>query len=141
MVQSRPYIQESRPNGFKNEELKIYWNIEQIEALCPKDDSEKPMVDHDPKKTADDHDPKQPTAEHDTKKTTDDHDPSDEDVVENLKKFPTERRKYKGEISYINEGIEKAVFNVPEDAQIILLNFAVKWLILDKRFSTIDVSS
>lgn len=53
------------------------------------------------------------------------HDPSDRDVIENLHQSPIKQRKNQGKIDYITMGIEKAVFEVPEGAQIILLNFAV----------------
>jgi len=52
-------------------------------------------------------------------------DPSDDDAVENLREYPVSERNHSGRITYITNGIEKAVFDVPENAQIILLNFAV----------------
>lgn len=82
-----------RPNGFEPEELKIYWNYEQIEQLCRKPDEP--------------------------------HDPSDKNVIDNLRHHPLEKRNHSGKISYRTMGIEKVVFEVPESAQIILLNFAV----------------
>lgn len=82
-----------RANGFLPEELKVYWNYEQIEQLCQK--SNPP------------------------------YDPSDKDVIENLQKHPVAQRAHSGRITYKTTGIEKVVFEVPEGAQIILLNFAV----------------
>ena len=93
MEQSRRYMDRSRKDGFKPEELKLYWNVEQLENLC----------------TA-------PTA----------HDPADLDAVENLRKYPVDQRNHAGTITYVNEGIQKAVFQIPDNAQIIVLNFAVE---------------
>ena len=87
-------MEQSRKDGFKAEELKLYWNIEQLENLCTK-----------------------PQA----------HDPSDLDAIDNLHQYPVEERKHSGTITYINEGIQTAVFKVPENAQIIVLNFAVQF--------------
>lgn len=95
MLQSREYIQKFRENGFDPRELKLYWNVKQIENLCP-EWSEKILFD-----------------------------PSDNDAVENLRAYPVSERKHSGKITYITDGIEKAVFHVPDNAQIILLNFAV----------------
>jgi hypothetical protein len=52
-------------------------------------------------------------------------DPSDDDAVENLREYPVSERNHSGRITYVTDGIQKAVFDVPKDAQIILLNFAV----------------
>lgn len=52
-------------------------------------------------------------------------DPSDFDAVNNLRQYPVTERHHAGSITYITNGIEKAVFDVPDGAQIILLNFAV----------------
>ena len=93
-----------RKNGFSPEELKLYWNAEQLENLCPKQEEKS--------------------------ETMTSYDPSDRDAVENLYKFPVAHRNHAGRISYIHKGIEKAVFDVPETAQIILLNFAVKYFTL-----------
>jgi hypothetical protein len=93
----------TRKAGYKPEELKLYWNVEQLENLCPKPEEE-------------------------SKKTTS-HDPSDNDAIENLREFPVGERNHSGKITYKNTGIEKAVFEVPKDAQIIILNFAVKYFI------------
>lgn len=84
-----------RANGFDPKELKLYWNAKQIENLCP-EWCEKIAYD-----------------------------PSDEDAVENLRQYPVCERNHSGKITYVTNGIEKAVFDVPENAQIILLNFAV----------------
>jgi hypothetical protein len=90
-----------RHDGYQPEELKLYWNAEQLEALCPK-----------PGESLEINPP---------------HDPSDEDAIENLRKYPVSERKHSGKIEYINKGIEKAVFDVPEGKQIIVLNFAVNF--------------
>ncbi|CAF1169729.1 unnamed protein product [Rotaria sordida] len=95
---SRDYINKFRKDGFKPEELKLYWNVEQLENLCPK--------------------------QGDQSEITPPHDPSDTDTIENLRKFPVYDRNHRVKINYINKGIEKAVFDVPKDAQIIVLNFA-----------------
>ncbi|CAF3419699.1 unnamed protein product, partial [Rotaria sp. Silwood2] len=87
-----------RKDGFKPEELKIYWNAEQIETLCPKEGEQSEI--NPP------------------------HDPSDINAIENLRKFPVCNRNHCVKIDYVNKGIEKAVFDVPEGAQIIVLNFA-----------------
>ncbi|CAF1275728.1 unnamed protein product [Rotaria sp. Silwood1] len=50
--------------------------------------------------------------------------PTDDDAVENLRKYPISERNHSGKINYVTKGIEKAVFDIPENAQIILLNFA-----------------
>ncbi|CAF3373876.1 unnamed protein product [Rotaria sp. Silwood2] len=78
----------------KKYKLKLYWNVNQIENLCPESSGKIP------------------------------YDPSDEDAVENLRQFPVSERNHNGRITYVTNGIEKAVFDVPENAQIILLNFA-----------------
>jgi LPS O-antigen subunit length determinant protein (WzzB/FepE family) len=53
------------------------------------------------------------------------HDPSDADVILSLSQYPVSKRNHAGKITYVNKGIEKAVFDAPEDAQLIVLNFAV----------------
>jgi len=88
-----------RQDGYKAEELKLYWNAEQLEALCPRQGESSEIIPP--------------------------HDPSDDDAIENLRQYPVSERNHSGTIEYINKGIEKAVFDVPEDAQIIVLNFAV----------------
>ena len=95
MTRSREYIAQFRGQGFEPEELKLYWSAQQVEDLCPKDDASPP------------------------------HDPSDADAIENLRQYPVEQRMHPGVITYVHDGIEKAVFQVPEGAQIIVLNFAV----------------
>lgn len=92
-------MEKFRQDGFAPEELKLYWNAEQLENLCPKPGE--------------------------ASKTTSTHDSSDIDAVENLLKYPVAQRHHSGEIRYVHDGIERAVFDVPEEAQIILLNFAV----------------
>ncbi|CAF1325120.1 unnamed protein product [Adineta steineri] len=98
LKRSRNYMSKSRKDGFKPEELKVYWNIEQLENLCPKEGVQESV---------------EPP-----------HDPSDIDAIKNLREFPVSTRKHRGAIKYVNKGIERAVFYVPEQAQIILLNFA-----------------
>ncbi|CAF2956905.1 unnamed protein product [Rotaria sp. Silwood2] len=98
--QSRKYMTRFRSNGWEPHELKVYWNEEQLEILCPKDGQEVEKTRLPP------------------------HDPSDVDVVQALRQYPVSKRNHAGTITYINKGIEKAVFDVPKDAQIILLNFA-----------------
>lgn len=102
MLQSREYIKKFRENGFDPKELKLYWNTRQIENLCPGLSERIP------------------------------YDPSDDDAVENLRKYPVNERNHSGIITYVTNGIEKAVFDVPEDAHIILLNFAVNDFIFIK---------
>ncbi|CAF3082291.1 unnamed protein product [Rotaria sp. Silwood2] len=94
VLQSREYIKKFRENGFDPKELKLYWNVKQIENLCPESSEKIP------------------------------YDPSDDDAVENLREYPVSERNHSGRINYVTNGIEKAVFDVPENAQIILLNFA-----------------
>ncbi len=88
-----------RKDGYTPEELKLYWNAEQLENLCPKQGESSGI--------------KPP------------HDPSDADAVENLLRHPVSERNNSGTITYVTKGIEKAVFDVPKESQIIVLNFAV----------------
>lgn len=91
-----------RSQGWQPEELKLYWNVEQIENLCQTCQSENEEIECDP---------------------------SDVDAVLALRQYPVSKRNHESEITYINKGIEKAVFDAPEDAQLIVLNFAVSYLI------------
>lgn len=86
----------SRKDGFKPDELKLYWNVEQLENLCTASPA---------------------------------HDPADLDAIENLRNYPVDQRNHAGTIAYINEGIQTAVFKIPENAQIIVLNFAVEFML------------
>ncbi|CAF1423147.1 unnamed protein product [Adineta steineri] len=52
------------------------------------------------------------------------HDPSDADAIQALYEYPVSKRNHAGKITYVNKGIEKAVFDAPKDAQLIVLNFA-----------------
>ncbi|CAF1136346.1 unnamed protein product [Adineta steineri] len=52
------------------------------------------------------------------------HDPSDTDAIQALYEYPVSKRNHGGKITYVNKGIEKAVFDAPKDAQLIVLNFA-----------------
>lgn len=99
-MKSRHYMENYRKDGFTPEELKLYWNSTQLENLCPKE-GVKPSS----------------------------YDPSDEDAVENLAKNPVSERNHRVKIRYVNQGIQEAVFEVPDGAQVIVLNFAVKLLI------------
>jgi hypothetical protein len=91
----------TRNGGFKPEELKVYWNAEQLEILAAKiGQQEEELL---------------PSL----------YDPSDADVVQALRQYPVSQRKHAGKITYVNKGIEKAVFELQKDAQIIVLNFAV----------------
>ncbi|CAF3518546.1 unnamed protein product [Rotaria sp. Silwood1] len=97
---SRVYMTRTRQNGFQSNELKLYWNAEQLEILCPKFGSQGDKFFQPP------------------------HDPSDADAVEGLCQYPVWQRNHSGKITYVTKGIEKTVFDVPKDAQIILLSFA-----------------
>jgi hypothetical protein len=57
------------------------------------------------------------------------HDPSDADVVLALREYPVSNRNHECTITYVHKGIEKAVFDAPEDAQLIVLNFAVSYFL------------
>ncbi|CAF3766665.1 unnamed protein product [Rotaria sordida] len=215
--QSREYMARFRSHGWEPNELKIYWNVQQLENLCPKHetqaeqvevrDEEKTDVNSETKHTLKDTtkvetklekneevkneatvDVKnesnnevrsevkgesneeakneatveaktesknevrdqvkdelneetngEPTVETKTESNNEarsevndeakaenfpPHDPSDADVIRALRQYPVSKRNNAGKITYVNKGIEKAVFDVPEDAQIIVLNFA-----------------
>ncbi|CAF4140426.1 unnamed protein product, partial [Rotaria magnacalcarata] len=98
--QSRRYMNRFRKDGFKPEELKVYWNEEQLEDLCPKHE------------------------QCDNSERLPPHDPSDIDAIQYLRQYPVSQRNHAVEIRYVNNGIQLAVFDVPNDAQIIVLNFA-----------------
>lgn len=98
MKRSREYITRFRNHGWDPSELKLYWNAKQLEDLCPKDGIDAEFL----------------------------HDPSDADAVHALRQYPVCQRNHAGKITYVNKGIEKAVFDAPENAQLIVLNFAVK---------------
>jgi hypothetical protein len=85
------YISKYRENGFQPEELKLYWNYEQIHQL-----DQQNFFNPD----------------------------TDADVHSNLLSNPVCIRQNAGKISFHRTGIEKAVFNVPTDKQIIVLDFA-----------------
>lgn len=92
----------------------MYWNAEQLENLCPKEGQSSDVVPP--------------------------HDPSDADAIANLRAFPVSDRNHEFNIKYVTKGIEKAVFDVPEDAQIIVLNFAVNFFInIVSSFVLIDI--
>ena len=88
--QSRDYISKYRADGFKPEELKLYWNYEEIRQL----------------------------------KETNFNKITDEDTNKNLNNNPVSERKNPGDIIFKKAGIEHAVFEVPADKQVIVLDFA-----------------
>jgi hypothetical protein len=88
---SRSYILQYRKNGFQSDELKIYWNYDQIRDLN-KNDRFNPVTDDDTNKA--------------------------------LLESPVEKRKNSGTVQFIRSGIQDAVFEVPEDKQVIVLDFA-----------------
>jgi hypothetical protein len=88
---SLEYISKHREQGFQLNELKLYWNYNQIRDLN-KDDRFNPITDSD--------------------------------THEALIKSPVDTRNNSGEIKFIKSGIEDAVFQVPEDKQVIVLDFA-----------------
>ncbi|CAF4141450.1 unnamed protein product [Rotaria magnacalcarata] len=183
--QSREYMTRFRSHGWEPNELKIYWNLQQLENLCPKDETQIKQVDKrneekidvnnetkleekcELNRTQEDfknlniqsktneeskdeakfeiekevNDPvrdevKDQSSEENNRekdKTNEEvenenllleHDPSDADAAEALRQYPVSKRNNAGKITYINQGIEKAVFDIPENAQIIVLNFA-----------------
>ncbi|CAF1230464.1 unnamed protein product [Rotaria sordida] len=90
-MQSRNYISKYRQDGFQKDELKLYWNYDQIRDLN-KNDRFNPVTDSD--------------------------------TYNALLKSPVDKRKNSGTIQFIQTGIENAVFQVPEDKQVIVLDFA-----------------
>ncbi|CAF1036176.1 unnamed protein product [Adineta steineri] len=102
---SREYMARFRSCGWKPNELKLYWNATQLENLCPK------YVTND--KQVKEKDKNLPS-----------HDPSDADAVLALRQYPVSKRIHAGTITYVNKGIQDAVFDAPKDAQLIVLNFA-----------------
>jgi len=89
--QSREYISKYRQDGFRPEELKLYWNYQQIRDL-DKNDCFNPITDNDTHNA--------------------------------LLKSPVDKRANSGQIEFVRSGIENAVFQVPEDKQVIVLDFA-----------------
>jgi hypothetical protein len=89
--QSREYISKYRSEGFQPEELKLYWNYEQIRELN-KTDRYNPTTDSDTNSA--------------------------------LLRSPVDTRNNAGKIRFVRSGIEKAVFQVPENKQVIVLDFA-----------------
>jgi len=90
--QARPYISYCRTNGFQPNELKLYWNYEQIRDIIKNDTSFNSITDTDSRDA--------------------------------LLKIPVNERNNTGKIDFLISGIEKAVFKVPKDKQIIVLDFA-----------------
>ena len=97
-----------RSHGWEPKELKIYWNAQQLEDL-----SAKPKAD----------DKKEEEAKNDLPL----HDPSDLDAVLALQQNPVFKRNHDCKIEFVHKGIERAVFDAPKDAQLIVLNFAVSF--------------
>ncbi|CAF0762874.1 unnamed protein product [Adineta ricciae] len=112
VIQSREYMSCFRSYGWDPKELKLYWNAQQLEDLCSTEEvlNEEGGIDI--------------TSEQTNEKKIRPYDPSDEDAVQTLRKYPVSERNHAVKITYVHDGIEKAVFDVPEDAQIIVLNFA-----------------
>lgn len=88
---AREYISQYRSGGFQPNELKLYWNYDEIEYL---------------------------TTPHDYNPIT------DTDSHKRLLKWPVSRRKNSGTIRFLRSGIQDAVFEVPKDNQVIVLDFA-----------------
>lgn len=88
--QALEYINKYRSDGFGLDELKIYWNYEEILGITNDQFNSE----------------------------------CDQDSHDNLKKWPVKKRSNAGGIKYIQSGIEKAVSDVPEGMQIIVLDFA-----------------
>ena len=99
-------MKQFRSYGWDPKDLKLYWNVQQLEDLCPKDEFKAENEQTDPINIL-------PC------------DPSDVDAMAALRRHPISQRNHTCKIEYVNEGIEKAVFDVPENAQLIVLNFAV----------------
>lgn len=88
---SKEYISKYRQDGFLPNELKLYWNYEQIKNLDQPDQ-------FNPE--------------------------TDQDSHDNLLSSRVQTRKNAGKVEYIRSGIEEAIFKVPDDHQIIVLDFA-----------------
>jgi hypothetical protein len=121
-----------RSRGWDPTELKVYWDVKQLEDLCPKDRIEQTKEEKFSEVKSEHEEMKVGSrGEFDTedrRATTSKlflHDPSDADAVHALRQYPVSRRNHAGEITYVNKGIEKAVFDAPADVQLIVLNFAV----------------
>ncbi|CAF4003253.1 unnamed protein product [Rotaria magnacalcarata] len=154
VIQSRKYMARFRSSGWKPEELKIYWNVQQLENLCPKHETESKKCEADNRKDETTLDMKleknevtieakterkdaienqmdERSTEKEKNEATNEillpHDPSDADIIQALRECPVWKRNNAGKITYVNRGIEKAVFDIPENAQIIVLNFAVNY--------------
>jgi hypothetical protein len=89
--QSRTYISKYHQDGFRPEELKLYWNYDQIKDLN-KNDHFNPITDSD--------------------------------TYNALLKSPVDTRNNSGTIQFVRSSIQDAVFQVPEDKQVIVLDFA-----------------
>ncbi|CAF1199966.1 unnamed protein product [Adineta steineri] len=90
-IHSRKYINRHRSKGFQPDELKIYWNYNQIYLL-------QSYFEYNPI--------------------------TDTDARNALSKLPVHKRKHSGKIQFIISGIQHAVFKVPKNKQVIVLDFA-----------------
>ncbi|UJR20300.1 hypothetical protein I4U23_023431 [Adineta vaga] len=116
--QSRKYMKRFRSEGWDPKELKLYWDVQQLEDLCPKDEIQTKVLEEKEK------DEIKTENEQTNESNTLPCDPSDLDAMEALRQYPVSQRNHATKIEYINKGIEKAVFDAPEDVQLIVLNFA-----------------
>ncbi|CAF5072637.1 unnamed protein product, partial [Rotaria sp. Silwood1] len=51
--QSREYMSRFRSHGWEPKELKIYWNLQQLENLCPKHETKAKQVEEKDKQNND----------------------------------------------------------------------------------------
>ncbi|CAF0938712.1 unnamed protein product [Adineta ricciae] len=102
---SREYMKQFRSYGWNPKDLKLYWTLQQLEDLCPKNEvkTENEQTNRINALLCD---------------------PSDVDTMEALRRHPVSQRNHTCKLEYINKSIEKAVFDVPEQAQLIILTFA-----------------
>ncbi|CAF0789125.1 unnamed protein product [Rotaria sordida] len=90
-LKSREYISRYRSDGFQPNELKIYWNYDQIQTLISSNNYN-PITDTDARNA--------------------------------LLNSPVHERKHSGIIRFVVLAIQDAVFTVPNDKQVIVLDFA-----------------
>ncbi|CAF1528811.1 unnamed protein product, partial [Rotaria sordida] len=90
-LKSREYISRYRSDGFQPNELKIYWNYDQIQTLISSNNYN-PITDSDARNA--------------------------------LLNSPVHERKHSGIIRFVVLAIQDAVFTVPNDKQVIVLDFA-----------------
>ena len=108
---SMEYIQKYRSEGFFPKELKLYWNYEEIRQLVQEKRVNKETDQETPCNT-------------ETNQEARFNPETDQDTHKALMEFPVYKRKHKGTVRYKITGIEKAVFDVAEKKQIIVLDFA-----------------